>query len=206
MNNLSEDKEAGPKPENWNHGIFRLDGDTLDICLEMNGKPRPTEFCTSPGSGRAKETLKRTSHSRPEEVTGGTASAAQPSPPAQECVGFEFVECPMLTTLQGEWKAVKIVRDGQELPQMMLRTGLRTARKNEGAISFGGQKMIHVLVRLDESTDPMHVDYHNLDGASTSTIVFLNIYWERICDATGRGRLSRPLMLCFPTSSASLSA
>src|SRR6476620_6203583 len=56
----------GPEAGNWNFGIFRLDGDQLD----MNGKPRPVEFCTSPGSGHACETLKRTFHSRPEDVTG----------------------------------------------------------------------------------------------------------------------------------------
>ncbi|MBA4107590.1 MAG: hypothetical protein C0485_17780 [Pirellula sp.] len=168
---------AGPETGNWNYGIFRLDGDQLDICLDMNGKPRPTEFCTSPGSGHANETLKRTSDSRPEDVTGGIASAGQPSPSARECVGFEFVECPTLTALQGEWTAVKIVRDGQELPQMMLRTGLRTARNNEVTISIGGQKMIHALIRLDESTDPMHVDYYNLDGACKGAVQHGVLKW-----------------------------
>ena len=55
----------GPEAGNSNFGIFRLDGDTLDICLDVNGAARPIQFCTFPGSGHANETLKRTSQSRP---------------------------------------------------------------------------------------------------------------------------------------------
>ena len=84
---------AGPEAGNWNFGIFRLDGDQLEICLDMNGKPRPTEFRTSPGSGHAYETLKRSLPSTPRERNGRHRIArAPPSPPAQECVGFDFVE------------------------------------------------------------------------------------------------------------------
>jgi uncharacterized protein (TIGR03067 family) len=160
----------GPEAGNWNFGIFRLDGDQLELCLELNGRPRPGEFCTSLGSGRAYETLKRISHSRPEDVSGGIASAVQRTPQIQDSAGFEFVDSPTLKRLQGNWTAVKIVRDGQELPAMMLRTGLRTATRNEVKILFGGQTMIHALVRLDESTDPMHVDYFNLGGACKDSI------------------------------------
>jgi uncharacterized protein (TIGR03067 family) len=153
---------AGPEAGNWNFGIFRLNGEQLEICLDMNGKPRPVEFRTSLGSGHACETLKRSSQARPANVTGGTPSARPQSSPAQECVGFDYVESPTLTKLQGQWTPTKIVRDGQELPKMMLRTGLRSAQANEIKIAFGGQTMIHALVRLDESTDPIHVDYYNL--------------------------------------------
>ena len=167
----------GPEAGNWNFGIFRLDGDQLELCLDMNGKPRPDKFFTSLGSGRAYETLQRTSHSRPEDVTGGTASATPQLSPALDCTGFEFVECPTLLRLQGQWTAVKIVRDGQSLPPMMLRTGIRVATKNEIRISFGGQIMIHALVRLDENTDPMHVDYYNTGGACKGTIQYGLLKW-----------------------------
>lgn len=43
---------AGPEAGNWNYGIFRLDGDTLDLCLNLNGKPRPAKSGSTPGSGR----------------------------------------------------------------------------------------------------------------------------------------------------------
>src|SRR5262249_27175210 len=130
---------------------------------------RPREFRTSAGSGQAYEILRRASPARPVNVTGGTPTAANPSPPAQDSADFDFVESPTLTRLQGEWSAVKIVRDGQELPRMMLGNGLRSATKNEIKISFGGQSMIHALVRLNEDTSPMHVDYYNLAGVKGST-------------------------------------
>jgi len=95
----------GPEAGNWNYGIFRLDGDQLEICLDLNGKPRPPGFRTSPGSGHACETLTRTSHARPQNVTGGTASTPPTPPPAQDPEGFEFTESATLAKLQDEWTA-----------------------------------------------------------------------------------------------------
>jgi uncharacterized protein (TIGR03067 family) len=169
---------AGPEAGNWNFGIFRLDGEQLEICLDMNGKPRPAEFRTSPGSGQAYETLQRSSPGRPDNVTGGTPSARPQSPPTQDCVGFEYVESSTLAKLQGQWTPVKIVRDGQELPKMMLSTGVRSAKANEVKISFGGQTMIHALVRLDESTDPIHVDYYSLAEACKGVIQLGIMRWQ----------------------------
>src|SRR5258708_911478 len=63
----------GPEAGNWNFGIFRIEGDQLDLCLDVNGKPCPAEFRAAPGSGHAYERLKRTSSSRPDGVDGGTA-------------------------------------------------------------------------------------------------------------------------------------
>jgi len=184
---------AGPEAGHWNYGIYRLAGDQFELCLDMNGKPRPTGFGTSGGSGRAYETLKRTSHARPEDVRGGTAPAPRPSPSPQDSAGFEFVESPTLTKLQGQWKPAKVVLNGQELPKMMLWTGNRSAEKNEITVIFGGQTMIHALVRLDESTDPMHVDYYNLDGACQGTIQHGLLQWigDEVCfcmAATGHPR------------------
>src|SRR6185295_9982861 len=56
----------GPEAGNWNFGIFRLNGDQLEICLDLNGKSRPTAFRTSPGYGHAYEILTRISAARPE--------------------------------------------------------------------------------------------------------------------------------------------
>jgi|GEM_PF-1029014 len=57
---------AGPEAGNWNYGIFKLDGDQLEICLDMNGKPRPNDFSTAPGRGHAYEVLKRESNDAPQ--------------------------------------------------------------------------------------------------------------------------------------------
>jgi uncharacterized protein (TIGR03067 family) len=194
---------GGPEAGNWNFGIFRLDGEQLEICLDVNGKPRPAEFRTSPGSGHAFETLKRSSQARPDDVTGGTASVRPQSPPVQECIGFDFVECPTLARLQGQWTPVKIVRDGAELPQMMLRTGLRSAKKNEVKISFGGQTMIHALVRLDDSTDPMHVDYYNLEGTCKGAIQLGLMKWiaDEVCLCMAAPGDPRPADFTCPAGS-----
>lgn len=156
---------AGPEAGNWNYGIFRVADDRLEICLDMNGKPRPAQFATSAGSGHAYERLGRASSVRPDKVTGGSAPQAQMPSDVEDRARFDFKESPTLTRLQGEWKAVKIVRDGLPLPAPMVATGQRVAARNEVKITFGGQLMIHALVRLDESTSPIQVDYYNLCGA-----------------------------------------
>jgi uncharacterized protein (TIGR03067 family) len=142
----------GPEAGNWNYGIFRLDADRLEICLDVNGKPRPAAFRTAPQSGHAYETLRRTSHERAQNVTGGKAAAPKPQTQQSRPVGFDFVDSDTLQKLQGEWTAVKIIRDGQELPAFMLKTARRSACRNELTISVAGQVMIHALVRIDQST------------------------------------------------------
>ena len=169
---------AGPEAGNWNYGIFRLDGDQLELCLDLNGQPRPKKFGTTAGSGHACEILQRASAARPADVTGGTPAPAQSAPPPQSRAGFEFVASPTLTKLQGQWTAVKIVRDGEELPAFMARTGLRTATNNALKISFGGQTMIDALVRIDETTDPVHVDYYNDGGACPGAVQQGLMQWD----------------------------
>jgi uncharacterized protein (TIGR03067 family) len=67
-----------------------------------------------------------------------------------------------LARLQGEWVATKVVKDGQELPAFMCASGRRVADKNEVRVSFGGQLMIHALVQVNESANPIEIDYYNL--------------------------------------------
>lgn len=199
---------AGPEAGKWNYGIFQVDGDQLEICLDLNGKPRPEKFDTFAGSGRAREILKRTLHARPENVTGGTPPEPQPIQPVQDSAGFEFVESATLSRLQGQWTAVKIIRDGQPLPAMMLRTGLRVAAKNEVQIFFGGQLMIHALVRIDESTDPVQVDYYNTGGACAGSLQHGLFKWigDEACFCMAGPGQPRPLdFTCPPGSERTLS-
>ena len=161
----------GPEAGNWNYGIFRLDDDTFELCLDLNGRPRPEKFGSTPGSGHAYETLKRVSEARPKDVNGGTPPAiAAVVAGNEDHTGFEFVQSETLTKLQGDWTAVKIVRDGNELPSQMLFAALRTATKNEVKVSIGGRTMIHALVRMEEKADAIHVDYYNLNGMAKGTI------------------------------------
>jgi len=161
---------AGPEAGNTNHGIFRIAGDRLEICLDVNGKARPSAFRTAAGSGHALETLRRASSARPAAVTGGTPPPAQAPTAKHDGSGFEYLASPTLTRLQGEWVAEKVVRDGQELPKMMLSSGRRSAKDNEIKITFGGQVMIHALVRIDERTEPVQIDYFNLGGAAKGSM------------------------------------
>jgi uncharacterized protein (TIGR03067 family) len=83
----------------------------------------------------------------------------------------------LLSRLQGEWVPTKIVRDGAELPKTMLRVGRRSAAKNEVKITFGGQVMIHALVRIDERARPVAVDYLNLGGMTKGTVQHGIMQW-----------------------------
>lgn len=169
----------GPEAGNWNYGIFRLDKDQLEICLNLNGKAAPGAFRSAPASGTAYEVLSRTSPARPHDVKGGTRSAAT-APPAEAAIaaGFEGYDSPLLRELQGNWSAVKVIRDGEEFPSMMLKTGRRVAKGNEVEIHFGGQLIIRAKVRLDESASPIHVDYLNLHGPAKGMIQHGIVNWD----------------------------
>ena len=45
--------DAGPEKGNTNLGIYKLDGDTLKICLATSGTVRPSRFKSTSGSGFA---------------------------------------------------------------------------------------------------------------------------------------------------------
>jgi hypothetical protein len=82
----------------------------------------------------------------------------------------------------------------------MLRTGLRSAKANEVTITFGGQTMIHALVRLDESNDPTHVDYYNLDGACQGAIQLGLMKWidDEVCFCMAAPNDPRPADFTSP--------
>jgi uncharacterized protein (TIGR03067 family) len=198
----------GPEAGKSNFGIYRLENDQLEICLDLNGNLRPKSFGSAHGSGHAYEVLKRTSHARPENVKGGTPASGETPPAAIDAAGFEFVDSPLAKRLQGKWTAVKIIRDGQELPKMMLRTVLRVATKNEIKISFGGQVMINALVRLNEGTDPVEIDYVNIAGACQGTVQHGLLQWigDEPCFCMAAPGQPRPQdFTCLPGSQRTVS-
>jgi uncharacterized protein (TIGR03067 family) len=194
---------AGPEAGNWNFGIFRVAGDQFELCLDMNGRPRPTEFRTDPGSGHAYERLTRTSPARPAEVTGGTPPPQAARPPASGTAAFPYVECPTLTRLRGEWAAVQVVRDGQELPAMMVNTGVRSLTRNELKVFFGGRVMIDALVRVDEHTDPVHIDYLTRCGPAEGQVQLGIMKWvgEEVCTVMAAPGQPRPADFSCPAGS-----
>ena len=199
----------GPEAGKSNFGIYRLENERLEICLDLNGNPRPNFFSAPPGSGHVCELLQRTSHSRPDNVKGGNpASGATPALVTVDAAGFAYVDSPLANRLQGSWSAVKIVRDGQELPGMMLRTGVRVATRNEIKISFGGQTIIHALVRLNEDAEPVEVDYLNIGGACKGTVQYGLLKWlgEEPCFCMAAPGQPRPDdFTCPPGSQRTLS-
>ncbi len=162
----------GPEAGNWNYGIFRLDGDRLELCLDMHGQQRPDSFSTTPGSGHAYEVLRRKTKARPDQIDGGIELQAPESTSHRTPVSddaYAYSPSATLEKLQGKWKAVRIAKDGEQLPGFMLKTAKRVAKKNEITIRVGGMKIIHALVNLDESTSPFHVNYLNIGGKAKGT-------------------------------------
>jgi len=184
---------AGPEAGNWNHGLFRFIADRLHFCLDMTGKGRPTAFETSPGTGHAFEILRRVSPARPDDVTGGTPTPPRQAAPKHDGSGFEYHHSPTLDRLQGQWAAESIVLDGQALPLFMVKSGTRSAKGNEVTIAIGGKVVTHVLVRINETTSPVQIDYFNLDGAAKGTVQHGIMEWQGevacVCiAASGQGR------------------
>jgi uncharacterized protein (TIGR03067 family) len=177
----------GPEAGNHSYGLFALDGDSLTICLGLVGASRPTTFATRPGSGHALERLRRASAARPAGVTGGTArsiepraaSAAPPVDPAE----FALETSPMLARLEGTWKPVRLVTGGEEMRAEWLAFGSRTGSRNEAKVVFGGQVMLHVKIRIDESATPIAVDYLHLHGRDTGRVSKGIMQWtgDEVC-------------------------
>jgi uncharacterized protein (TIGR03067 family) len=197
---------AGPEAGNRNLGIFHLAGDQLDLCLDLNGRPRPADFRTAPGSGHAYERLTRASAARPAGVTGGTPSAGQPqqqaTPPADPA-DFAYVAGLTLVRLQGEWAAIQVILDGKELPAAMAATGVRLGKGNEVRVTFGGQTIVHALVRVDDEADPVHIDYLIQRGPATGQVQLGVLRWagDEVCIVmAGPGR-SRPAEFASPAGS-----
>lgn len=170
-------------------------GEWPPICLDMGGHNRPPAFRTTPGSHCALEILRRASAARPDSVTGGTP---QPPPerlaPETIAVEFAYVDSSTLARLQGQWTSVRLVQDGNEIPSGMATTGERVAIKNEIKVTFGGQMMLHALVRIHESTDPIEVDYCLLAGPVKGVLQFGIMKWvgDEVCFCMAPPRNPRP--------------
>jgi uncharacterized protein (TIGR03067 family) len=195
---------AGPEAGNRNLGIFRLAGDEVEFCLDLNGRPRPAAFRTAPGSGHAYERLTRASAARPAGVTGGTPPVEQPpAAPTADAADFAYVDGPTLARLQGDWAAVQVILDGKELPAAMVATGVRSAKGNEVRVTFGGQTMLHALVRVDETADPIHIDYLIRRGPAAGQVQPGILTWagDGVCIVMAGPGQPRPTAFASPAGS-----
>jgi hypothetical protein len=90
----------------------------------------------------------------------------------------------------------------------MLKTGLRSAHENEVKVTFGGQLMIHALVRINEIADPIEVDYYSLCDRTKGVVQHGIMRWlgEVACFHMAAAGQPRPKdFTCAPGSGGTLS-
>ena len=179
----------GPEAGNWSYGIFEQDGDSLRICLGLTGAPRPAEFRTSADSGHALEVLHRSKTQRPEGISGGTRQIPE-VPTLSET--FPDVLHPLHEQLSGEWRAIETVLDGSALPDHMLRAGKRVARGNHVQVKFGAMIMIDAKTRIDDTQEPVWIDYQLQAGPSAGKIQLGILKWEDVHFCFGAPGTTRP--------------
>jgi uncharacterized protein (TIGR03067 family) len=170
----------GPDAGNSSYGLFELGGDHLTICLGLVGASRPTAFATKPGSGHALERLRRSSALRPTGVTGGVAAnvASEAGPqPDVDPADFGTTSSPMLQRLEGTWVPLRLVTNGEEMKADWLPFGSRTSAGNEAKVVFGGQVMLHVKMRIDDTQLPVAVDYLHLRGPDKGQVSLGIMEW-----------------------------
>ncbi|MDB4873799.1 MAG: hypothetical protein JWM41_245 [Gemmatimonadetes bacterium] len=167
----------GPEAGHSAYGLLVLNGDELTICLGVVGASRPAAFESKPGTGHALERLRRVSAARPPNVTGGVRQApAEPPGGAPASAGepgeFELTRSSsdMLRRLEGAWVPVRLVMNGEEMRQDWLPFGSRVGTGDESKVTFGGQVMLHVRMRIDDSARPVAVDYVHLSGRDTGKL------------------------------------
>jgi uncharacterized protein (TIGR03067 family) len=121
------------------------------------------------------------SAARPASVTGGkrtTAGATKVvAPAAVDESAFTVNMSPLLEKLQGDWLPVSLITNGTPLQGAFLAYGSRHQTGNETKVVFGGQTMVHALMRLDESVSPIAVDYLNI-GKGPRTISLGILQWD----------------------------
>lgn len=136
------------------------------LCIGLTGSPRPTGFVTAAGSGHALQRLHRVSTVRPAGVTGGTRAPRNETETVASTTNDDSALAQPMTALlrelQGEWLPVSLVNNGKPLPAAYLAYGTRIQIGNETKVVFGGQTMVHALIRIDETVSPASIDYLNV--------------------------------------------
>lgn len=152
---------VGPEAGNRNRGIYELDGDTLRICLNTVGGPRPESFASPPGSGNALELFRRGAVAAPEDVVTEASGEGE---------------------LVGEWEMVNAWQGGCALDPRMVKTGRRITTGTHTTTYFAAQVYLNAAYTVDASASPKTID---LEGRGKKQLGIYEVEGDtlRICFA-----------------------
>jgi uncharacterized protein (TIGR03067 family) len=157
--------DVGPENGNTNLGIYKLNRDTLKICLATRGAIRPAKFASPPGAGFAMETLKR---DNAPETTKIKTRVSNAKVPASQNSGSA-------TELEGEWQMISGVFDGKPMDESHVQWVKRVTRGRETTVLAGPNVMMKAEFAIDSSRSPKTIDYLNTGGPNKGKIQ-LGIY------------------------------
>src|SRR5262245_23553845 len=69
-----------------------------------------------------------------------------------------------MAQLEGSWSMVSGERDGQALPDDIVKQAKREAKGGETSVSIGGQVFLKAKFTVDPTKKPKTIDYTVLDG------------------------------------------
>lgn len=149
---------SGPEKGNRSLGIYELGKDTWKICVTLRGTVRPQKFATTPNSGLALETLKRTAPAK----KGGTGRKGGKGRKGRK--GGKAGE--PVTELKGDWTMVSCVRDGMPIDASLMASARRVDTGTEVTVSFGPQIMMAARYTVDRTATPNTIDFIHTGGAT----------------------------------------
>jgi uncharacterized protein (TIGR03067 family) len=152
--------DAGPEAGNTNPGIYKLDGDSWQLCLSTRGTTRPTQFVSTPGSGLALEILTRGAvrTSRKSKAVSAKATAEAPQKRQEPTTEFE-----------GEWQMVSGVMNGVPIERSAVQWVRRVTTGRQTIVYAGPQTMMKMEFATDSSKSPKAIDYFNTGGSNKGT-------------------------------------
>ena len=119
--------------------------------------------------------------------------------------GFSPHVTPLLEKLQGDGVPTRLVNDGKPLGPDLLRYGSRTMTGNETKVVFGGQVMLHALIRIDDSLMPHAVDYLNVGrGPRAITRGIIEVAGDTVRFCMAAAGAPRPAEFASPAGSGCL--
>ena len=71
-----------------------------------------------------------------------------------------------LAKLEGNWSMVSGEREGQKLPDDLVKDAKRVSKGNETTVSIGGQVFIKATYTIDPGKKPKRIDYTVTEGAN----------------------------------------